>query len=1042
MWWNPLAKLPRWPSTVRQPIGNPLQVDRLPDTSGVELEYPARGGSPEQNRTHARLLLLWYALVSFAIGASGMLLQGVLVSFVFCAFVSTAAFILIFRNDPAFRRRSWAWLLVIGPVLFVALITFREPVPYLLVCLLAGVRVSDLFASHYFHLKTTAPLPRSRATTLRSLWARRARSLFTAAKGLELYALAALSIVAVLVFVYARDAGHRQGRTGDDRHLEAIVWLYPYLHSGSLLLGLLLLFATPWLGEHVIAFLFARKPVGFRTMVRAFREAVTDWFAYNRHEANAVGVFRSPSGTYRQRCRLTLATVAAFSCLMVQFSDRERVARDRLWEVNPLNPRRRGAEPARPSPFDPSPSLFDFDEARPSSVEPNPSAMIRPVSYQPDAPPLEPWQEALLKRMRPEQRAEYLERLRAGQPRADAEGPEAATAAPQPEAPSSDWERFWSRLWDIPVWLAIAGVPVLFAVVPPLYFLACCFVTTARVAGLWSQEFRTESGKKLLNTETWDDLVDRVRASGDRIEKESLLLGVNAQDDSPVIVPRSVFQEHAHLLGDSGSGKTSLGIASLLTQFIRFGDCSVVVIDLKGDDIALMEGARIEAERAGIRFRWFTNELDRSTYVFNPLLQSHLPRLSLYQRTDILTSSLGLQYGTDYGRGYFSDANSEMLYHALKSRPEGVPSFVELAAVLREKAPFRGVPEDLRAAGSHLGAIINRLADTKALNATTKDGCPESAMASAIDMPDVFRTPQVLYFHLASAIGMASTAEIARLALYSLLTAAKTAQGERTQVYLVIDEFQRIVSNNLELFLQQARSLNIGVILANQTLGDLKTADVDLIPTVRANTRFRQIFAASDLAEQEEIVKTSGETTVYSRAWSQYLGNMFGTGTFSLSLSETLSPRLRVNDVLLATDHPQQSIVQVRRGHGYAQFGGFPFVMTSSFHITQQEYERRKRAPWPERDGETIRPMLLAPPAPRSPTIEPEPPSPGLLVGPPKVTAPKAPEDATHAEPTTMAAASEPTPTTAPEPDPFAALTRYQEERKKSRTRKKKGESS
>lgn len=1010
MWWNPLAKLPRWPGTVRQPVGNPLQADRLPDATGVELEYPARGQGPEQNRAHARSLLVWYALVSLAIGATGLVLQGTLIGAALCPLVATGAFALIVGNDPAFRSSAWVWLLIGAPVLFLALVTFREPVPYLLVCLLAAVRVPDLFASHYFHLKTTAPLPKSRARALRALWARRTRSLATAAKGLELYVLAALSVVAVLIFVYAREAQNRERlMASEDRYLDAVGWLYIDLHGGPLVLGLALLFVVPWLSEHVIAFLFARKPVGLRTMVRAFREAVTDWFTYNRHGASAVGVFQSPSGTYHRRRRLTLATVAAFACLMVEFSNRGRLVWGRLDFTPPSDPT--------------------------SDARPRPSATVRLVSYQPEeTPPLEPWQEALLRRMRPEERAEYLERLRARQPRAEESKAEADTepGATSPQAPLSDWGRFTRRIFvDAPLALQYAAVPLFFGIIPPLYFLACCFATSARVAGLWSQEFPTASGTRLLNTESWDDLVSRIRASGDRIERESLLLGVNAHDDSPVIVPRDVFREHAHLLGDSGSGKTSLGIASLLTQFIRFGDCSVVVIDLKGDDVALLQGARIEAERAGIRFRWFTNELDRPTYVFNPLTQSHLARLSLYQRTDILTASLGLQYGTDYGRGFFSDANAEMLFHALKARPEGISSFVELAAVLREKAPFRDVPEDLRTAGSHLNAIINRLADTKALNATPRDGCPESAIANAIDMPEVFRTPQVLYFHLASAIGMASTAEIARLALYSLLTAAKTAQGERTQVYLVIDEFQRIVSNNLELFLQQARSLNIGVILANQTLGDLKTADVDLIPTVRANTRFRQIFAASDLVEQEEIIKTSGETTVFSRAWSQYLGNVLGaSGTFSLT--ETLSPRLRVNDVLLATDHPQQSIVQVRRGQGYAQFGGFPFVMTSAFHITQDEYERRKRAPWPDRDGETIRPTLAAPGMASGPMPAPAPPpEPELLIAPPEVIAPTTTSDAD-----TQAAV--PPPATAAENDPFAALTRYQEERKRSRTRKTK----
>ena len=1036
---NPFANLPRWPNSTRQPIGNPLQADRLPDVSDVELEYPARGHDPREDRRHAVLQLAWCVLASFAIGAAGMQLQRTGFSFVFCALVAGAAFVLIARNDPALRRGRWAWILGGGPVLFTALLSFSDPLPYALVCLLAAARVSDLFASHYFHLKTAAPLPRSRAKRLRAYWARRMRAVFTAAKGLEFYALAIVSLVAVILLVYARDAADRADRlAGDDRHLQTLVWLYTDLHGRSLLLGLGLLIALPWLSEQAIAFLFARKPVGLPTMVRAFREAVIDWFADNRHGSTAVGVFQSPSGTYRQRRQLTLAAVAAFSCLMVQLSDRERL----MWE------RLRG--PARPwfeVQLQPDPPPSENRSAEGAS--PNPSPPLE----------LEPWREGLLKRMRPDERAEYVERLRARRTAA------AGATAPAP-ARRSDWDTFRRRLLSVvPLGFHLAVVPVFLAIVPPLYVLACCFATTARVAGLWSQEFKTASGRRLLNTETWDDLVARIRASGDAVERESLLLGVNAHDDSPVIVPRSVFAEHAHLLGDSGSGKTSLGIAALLTQFIRFGDCSVVVIDLKGDDRALMEGARVEAERAGLRFRWFTNELDRPTYAFNPLTQSHLAKLTLYQRTDILTASLGLQYGTDYGRGYFSDANSEMLYHALKSRPEGIASFVELAAVLREKAPFRGVPEDLRAAGAHLNAIINRLADSEPLNATGRDGRPASVLAQAIDMIDVFREPQVLYFHLASAIGMASTADIARLALYSLLTAAKTAEGERTQVYLVVDEFQRIVSNNLEIFLQQARSMNIGVILANQTLGDLKTADADLIPTVRANTRFRQIFAASDLAEQEDIIKTSGETAVFSRAFSQYLGGVFGaSGTFSLS--ETLSPRLRVNDVLLATDHPQQSIVQIRRGQGYAQFGGFPFVMTSTFHITQQEYERRKRAPWPDRDGETLRPTL----APTGPTSTPtgtanatltvppasptraEPPS--ILVAPPEVIPPKLEPGpplaaGAHAAEAEKSPPNPPDPGPSPNPDPFAALVRYQEQRRRSRTRaapknkneKEKGES-
>ena len=47
-----------------------------------------------------------------------------------------------------------------------------------------------------------------------------------------------------------------------------------------------------------------------------------------------------------------------------------------------------------------------------------------------------------------------------------------------------------------------------------------------------------------------------------------------------MLVPRKIFTEHAHGLGDSGSGKTSLFLCPLIEQLVMSGDCSVIVIDL------------------------------------------------------------------------------------------------------------------------------------------------------------------------------------------------------------------------------------------------------------------------------------------------------------------------------------------------------------------------------------------------------------------------------------------------------------------------------
>ncbi len=87
-------------------------------------------------------------------------------------------------------------------------------------------------------------------------------------------------------------------------------------------------------------------------------------------------------------------------------------------------------------------------------------------------------------------------------------------------------------------------------------------------------------------------------------------------------------------------------------------------------------------------------------------------------------------------------------------------------------------------------------------------------------------------------------------------------------------------------------------------------------------------------------------------------------------------PRLTVNDILLASDHPKQSIVRISRGAGYAQYGGMHFIVESDYHITKRQYESRKNMPWPEGTPGSFDPRdddllggapVLRPKSPKSP---------------------------------------------------------------------------
>lgn len=75
----------------------------------------------------------------------------------------------------------------------------------------------------------------------------------------------------------------------------------------------------------------------------------------------------------------------------------------------------------------------------------------------------------------------------------------------------------------------------------------------------------------------------RLRASPNELEQDCLLFGSHPTKDFPYLLQGKLLTEHLHIVGPPGTGKTSIGLASLLTQLIRRGVGAVVVIDCKGD---------------------------------------------------------------------------------------------------------------------------------------------------------------------------------------------------------------------------------------------------------------------------------------------------------------------------------------------------------------------------------------------------------------------------------------------------------------------------
>lgn len=433
-------------------------------------------------------------------------------------------------------------------------------------------------------------------------------------------------------------------------------------------------------------------------------------------------------------------------------------------------------------------------------------------------------------------------------------------------------------------------------------------------------------GQKLRNYRTallalesdecdWKSYVQRLQASPKG--RDYIWLGTHATEDYPVLLHRDILREHAHFLGDSGSGKTALGIAPLLEQLIQAGDAAVI-IDLKGD-IALFETARIAA---GDRFKFFTNEIGKATYAFNPFAQFQREHVSLNQICEVFLSALALEHGEGYGRSYYSRVARNLMSKTLAQYPD-IASFAEL----KQRIESMATDGDQKRDAFELIAMVESLAGFPALN-VTEETSPQVA-EQAIFMPDVLDKSQVAYFWLPPAMESATAREIAKLAFHTLFTSAYQYQQrshKQARVWVFIDEFQHVASLSFKVILQQARSMGIGLILANQTNADLRITDTDLKDTVQSNTRFKQYFAMGNPEEREELSKNSGET----RYWDLGLG-----------------PRLMLNDLIEITDERQGSIVLISRGQGLTQYGGLAFPLRSFYHITEDEYKLRNTASWP-----------------------------------------------------------------------------------------------
>ncbi len=449
-------------------------------------------------------------------------------------------------------------------------------------------------------------------------------------------------------------------------------------------------------------------------------------------------------------------------------------------------------------------------------------------------------------------------------------------------------------------------------------------------------------------TKAWREIVKKMRKSPNEVERNALFLGYVANDWSPTLVDRSLCFQHFHILGATGANKSSMGLAPLIEQLISFGDASVIIIDLKADSPELYWAAEAAVKdyraehRSDIPLKLFSLGNGTRSHMFNPFLTTGWTGMSTLERTDILSTSCGLAYGHDYGPSFFTSANSAVLRESNLLNPDAMSFrqlYKDVARILRGDDD-RLLPE-LRRAGVHVMEVIGRLASYEGINIVPGSGYDDSVIENQIQLAEYFQKPGVAYFRLPSTTSSIGAPSIARLILYFLIIAGKTSQ-RKTKVHVIIDEFQRMASDNLDQMLQMARSHDIGLVLCNQSLSDLQANSAKVYHAVDGNCGIRKWFSIASSSEMKMLEYLMGTKEEIEVTESR---NRRET-TYS---SRTVHvPRARVTDLHTISEDPNLSILQIGgSGKGYARYHGIPFVAYSNYHISEDEFARRSKMPWP-----------------------------------------------------------------------------------------------
>ena len=326
---------------------------------------------------------------------------------------------------------------------------------------------------------------------------------------------------------------------------------------------------------------------------------------------------------------------------------------------------------------------------------------------------------------------------------------------------------------------------------------------------------------------------------------DKYFLGLS-DEKTDILVNEVMLNNHLHVLGPTGSGKTSLVILPLARQAID-KDRGCCFIDFKGDEV-FKRYVQQKAREKGKNFYYFSIDPNEPSIGYNPLSSG-----DVHSKVDRIMTALELIYQGP--AGFYSNVQAmafvELLKEIIQDKKEinfsTVKDALENLHFLRRIAVSTQEVKGLLAAVSWIGG----------LEVITRD---------ELDLSKVIRNGDIVFFALKSQVNTRLAEAIGRMLIIDLKSLASSRKESDPPYYIFIDEFQNLACSHFVDVISKVRSANFCLVLSNQSRGNLSSVSPAFENAIFTNTATKIIFMQEDPFDARFWSEKTGQTTYQDKS--------------------------------------------------------------------------------------------------------------------------------------------------------------------------------